>query len=123
MTGIDPLVLRDPQQVPEMAPILDALRRGTSRARLRTLDIACRKNHRLAEVFGTGERAVLLGYGRVQYAEEVREGRGAAPLAELRRPTLEETIAVRVQCKCQTVPLWVNRIDQALSEGVRRVVW
>lgn len=107
----DPVVLRDPQQVPEMVPILNAMRRGTTRSRMRVLDIACRNNHRLAEVFGAGEHAVLFV-----------EGMGAVALHEVHRP-LEETLSLRAQCRCSTSPIPINWIERQLALGRRRAIW
>ncbi|HSL07354.1 MAG TPA: hypothetical protein VK887_05165, partial [Pseudonocardiaceae bacterium] len=53
----DPVVLVDPTSLPEFASVLNALRRGTKRSRLRSLEIACPGgDHRLGEVFGTGDQ-------------------------------------------------------------------
>lgn len=119
----DPVVLGDPASIPEFASVLNALRRGTRRSRLRSLDVVCPKDHRLLEVFGTGERAVVLAQGRVQYAEGCRDGWGAACLRDLQRPTVTTAIAVRVQCRCQTALIPVIGINNMLKGGRRRVVW
>lgn len=119
----DPVVLVDPTSLPEFASVLNALRRGTKRSRLRSLEIACPSDHRLLEVFGTGDQAVLLAQGRVQYADGRRDGCGAARLRDLQRPTLTAAIAVRVQCRCQTPLIPVVGITTMLQLGMRRAVW
>lgn len=119
----DPVVLVDPASLPESASVLNALARGTERHRLRSLDIACPGDHRLLEVFGIGDRAVLLAHGRVRYADGWRDGLGAACLRDLQRPTLTAAIAVRVQCRCQTALIPITGITRMLHLGMRRVVW
>jgi hypothetical protein len=56
----------DPATIPELMVVLGAIRRGGpgTRARLRRLDVPCRNNHRLAEVFQTTAGPVALGLSR-----------------------------------------------------------
>jgi hypothetical protein len=119
----DPVVLVDPASLPEFASVSSALGRGTKPSRLRSLEIVCPNDHRLGEVFGTGEQAVLLAHGRVRYADGRRDGCGAARLRDLQRPTLGKSLAVRMQCRCKTLLIEVGWITRMLQLGVRRAVY
>jgi hypothetical protein len=119
----DPVVLVDPASLPEFASVIRALRRGSRWPRLRSLEIVCPNDHRLGEVFGTGEQAVLLAHGRVQYTDGIRDGLGTVRLHDLQPPVLNKPIAVRMQCRCKTLPIEVSWITTMLRLGVRRAVY
>src|SRR5579884_2187983 len=90
----------DPATLPEFQVFAAAMRRNTKRSTLRMLAIVCHNGHTLAEVFGSGERAVLL----------VGE-REAAPLRELPARSFElffpddlpedGELAVSMSCCCR----------------------
>jgi hypothetical protein len=106
----DPAELVDPLTLPEFQPIIAALQRGTRRGQLRLLEIICRRNHQLGEVFGTLRAPVLL--------INVRDGVGAAVLTHL-APDAETP----VQCRCQTSAIPVDWITKALRGPDKRRIW
>jgi hypothetical protein len=117
----------DPATLPEFQVIAAALRRGTKCSGLRTLVIVCSNDHRLAEVYGTGDRAVLLACG-----EAVR----LHDLASLVFPTKtffsdeppsvpsprRRTISVRCHCR-RSVSIPVDWIKEQLAQGTKRAIW
>lgn len=104
----------DPATLPEFQSIAAAIRRGSKRSRLRTLDIECHNGHRLAEVFG----AVLL----------VGE-KEAAPLRELPAQNPEpffpggprEDLSITLLCRCREVSVTADWIKGQLAHGRKRV--
>lgn len=120
----------DPRELHQLAPVLAALARGTARSKLRTLDVVCRHNVRLAEIFGTGGQAVVLARGR---RAGLPDGWGVVPLADLdphgplspsetTRAGQGTVLPVVVQNRCCTVPLWGNELVKYLQEKRKRVV-
>lgn len=111
------VALVDPVSVPELLPVFAALRRGTRRSRLRSLEVVCRQHdRRLLEVFGKGENAVILVHWR--RAAEV-DGFGAVRLVDL----LTNDLPVRAQNQCCTKPVFAGTITAALDRGSRRLAF
>jgi hypothetical protein len=110
-------VLRDPQSIPELAAVLAAIKAGAKRSKFRLLDIACKKQHRLAEVYATGAGPVLLGFGRLARWEDGvgKDGFGAVPMSELGYMS-----GVWFQCRCTSQDVHANWIRVQLEQKRRR---
>jgi hypothetical protein len=108
----------DPATLPEFLGIAALMRQGSKRSRLRRLAIVCAKAHTLAELFGAGDRAVLL----------VGE-KEAAPLRELPAQSPEpffpggprEDLSITLLCRCREVSVTADWIKGQLAHGRTRV--
>jgi hypothetical protein len=110
----------DPATLPEFQVIAAAMRRGTKRSTLRMLDIICSNNHRLAEVFGAGNRAVLLvGEREAALLQELPE-RSSEPFFPGGLPD-EADLTVLASCRCRRAAMPVRWIKEQLAQGKKRV--
>lgn len=109
--------LADPASIPELMVVLEAIRNGARRSRLRQLTIACPNNHWLAEVYPTAAGPVILG-------RDTSGRYGAVRLADLRpQGHPEGSQRVKVGCKCSTARfLHGGTVDFWLKAGKRRAV-
>ena len=114
--------LTDPLTLPELEPILNAIKGGTRRSRLRILQIVCQNGDQLGEVFPTAAGPVLVGFGRVEeQGKQPRTGVGAIRLGNV--DPITDRRFILLQCQCSRATIAANWITGKLAEGRRRVVW
>jgi hypothetical protein len=114
--------LTDPLTLPELEPILNAIKRGTRRSRLRILQIVCQNGDQLGEVFPTAAGPVLVGFGRVELrGQQPRSGVGAIRLGNV--DPITDGRFLLLQCQCSRMVLPANWITGKLASGTRRAVW
>ena len=121
----------DPRSIPEFVTVLDAIRRGGRRSSFRLLDVACRRSHRLAEVYATAAGPVILGVhamhqdaalGAPHLPGRSRVVWSAAKLID--RPEIRaSTAAFPVQCRCRSTSIPGAWVAERLTEGHPRAVW
>lgn len=111
----------DPATLPEFQGIAAVIHRpGTKRSRLRNLAIVCHNGHTLAEVFGRGNRAVLLVGEREAALLRELPARSSKPFFPDDLPEDGE-LAVSMSCRCRRASVTVHWIKSQLAQGKRRV--
>jgi hypothetical protein len=106
--------LADPASIPELTTIANAVAHGAKLSSFRLLDVACGKQHRLAQVIATTAGPVLYAGGR----DDARGKLGALVLEGL-----EPSVRVCVMCECRAANLPISFIIDWLALGIRRAAY
>ncbi len=119
---------RRAEEVPALRPILDALRRGTKRSKLRLLVVVCPAGHTLLEVFPTSVGPVALWDSRNRDLLGRRPAgqRGPDYITQWTCDLLDPPYGMPIvgpHCRCtkyqQIARHWLH---QQVQSGARRVV-
>lgn len=117
------------EDVPALAPLLEAFRRGTKRSRLRLLVAVCPRGHTLAEVFPTSAGPYVVWEETTRWGPKGRfdiQAREwvAALVPEVVAGDLDMGTLVGSECRCtKATQRRLSEVRAHLDAGERRVVW
>lgn len=108
-----------------LLPLFEAFRRGTKRARLRSLNVVCPQGHSLLEVFPTSAGPVALWSRRERYTVEgqLHERWSEVWEAAVLSNMLDLMLPAVAACSCHdNVDVDLEWVQRKLNSGTVRVV-